>query len=347
MLTQQSTILQFDTSVLDHISAATIHHCQKCKQGMLLHHWKYILTNITHVACWSPFSTHTIRYAQTFLIPTCFSTTLNMLTVDIPTSAAIAVHVMLLSSSGTAPTRSTSLICHGCQRTTACSISYIFPPPTNGVHPSANSSISCNMIAQPFMHQIMTPSWCFPKQEMKSSYMRKFLAVILSPLFSCKWRNKQKLHLTIAKHQHCCHTVNFWNNKVIPTRSDNTQVVCVIEQVCSWCFEVTFSTLWTTRNFAFQLVLKCCILMVHFASSHNVNTKINQWPNLIRSKSKSKNLHKASHQHAAEQFHISDNFIYLQFSLYSGHSRQQNESQDCEFRNTNIIAYFSTIYGTL
>ena len=53
----------------------------------------------------------------------------NMLTVDIPTSAAIAVHVMLPSSSGTAPTRSTTLICHGCRQTTASSISYIFPPP--------------------------------------------------------------------------------------------------------------------------------------------------------------------------------------------------------------------------
>ena len=108
------------------------------------------------------------------------------------------------------------------------SISYIFPPTTNGIHPPANSSIWWDMIIQPFMHEIMTPSWCFPKQEMK---MRNFLAVILSPLFSCKWRNKQKLHLTIAKHQHCCHTVNFSNNKVCPTHNDNTQVMCVIEQV--------------------------------------------------------------------------------------------------------------------
>jgi len=38
MLTQQNTILQFDTSVLDHVSAATIHPLSKCKQGMLLHH---------------------------------------------------------------------------------------------------------------------------------------------------------------------------------------------------------------------------------------------------------------------------------------------------------------------
>jgi len=35
MLTQQSTILQFDTSVLDHVSAATIHPLLKYKQGML------------------------------------------------------------------------------------------------------------------------------------------------------------------------------------------------------------------------------------------------------------------------------------------------------------------------
>ena len=55
------------------------------------------------------------------------------------------------------------------------------PPTTNGVHPPANSSKLCDMIAQPFMHQITTLSWCFPKQEMKSSYMRNFLSVILSP----------------------------------------------------------------------------------------------------------------------------------------------------------------------
>jgi hypothetical protein len=53
----------------------------------------------------------------------------NMLTVDIPMSDAISVHVMLLYSSGTAPTRFTSLIYHGCRHTTASSISYIFPPP--------------------------------------------------------------------------------------------------------------------------------------------------------------------------------------------------------------------------
>ena len=173
---------------------------------------------------------HGIHFAQTFLLPTCFRRMQNMLTVDIPTSAAIAVHVMLLSSSGTAPKRSTSLISHGCRCTTANSISYIFPPRTKGTHPPANSSIRCNTIAQPFMHEIMTPSWCFPKQELKSSYMRNFLAVILSPLFSCKLRNKQQLRLTIAK-QHCCHIGNFSNNKVQPTHSDSTQVVCVIEQV--------------------------------------------------------------------------------------------------------------------
>ena len=104
------------------------------------------------------------------------------------------------------------------------------PPTTNGVHPPVNSSIWWGMIAQQFMHDIMTPSWCFPKQEMKSSYMRNFHAVFLRVLFSCKWKNKQKLHLTIAKHQHCCHTVNFSNNKVRPTHNDNSQVVCVIEQ---------------------------------------------------------------------------------------------------------------------
>ena len=129
MLTQKNTILQFDTSVLDHVSAATIHPLSKCKQRMLLHHWKYTLTNITHVACWSSFSMHGIHFEQTFLLPTCFSRMQNMLTVDIPMSAAIAVHVMLLSSSGTAPTCSTSLICHDCRHTTASSISYIFPPP--------------------------------------------------------------------------------------------------------------------------------------------------------------------------------------------------------------------------
>ena len=32
MLTQQNTILQFDTSVLDHVSAATIHHCQSASK---------------------------------------------------------------------------------------------------------------------------------------------------------------------------------------------------------------------------------------------------------------------------------------------------------------------------
>ena len=105
------------------------------------------------------------------------------------------------------------------------------PTTTYGIHPPANSSIWCDMIAQPFMHEIMTPSWSFPKQEMKSSYMRNFLAVILSPLFSCKWRNKQKLHLTIAKHQHCCYTVNFSNNKVQSTHNNNNQVMCVIEKV--------------------------------------------------------------------------------------------------------------------
>lgn len=54
----------------------------------------------------------------------------NMLTVDIPMSAAIAVHVILLSFSHTAPTCSKSLICHGCRRSTASSITYIFPPPS-------------------------------------------------------------------------------------------------------------------------------------------------------------------------------------------------------------------------
>ena len=32
MLTQQNTILQFDTSVLDHVSAATTHHCQSANK---------------------------------------------------------------------------------------------------------------------------------------------------------------------------------------------------------------------------------------------------------------------------------------------------------------------------
>jgi len=72
---------------------------------------------------------HGIHFTQTFLLATCFGRMQNMLTVDIPTSAAIAFHVMLLSSSGTAPTHSTSLICYGCRHTTARSISYIFPPP--------------------------------------------------------------------------------------------------------------------------------------------------------------------------------------------------------------------------
>ena len=81
------------------------------------------------MACWSSFSMNGIHFAQTFLLPTCFSRMQNMPTVDIPMSAAIAVHVMLLSSSGTAPTHSTYLICHGCRRTTASSISSIFPPP--------------------------------------------------------------------------------------------------------------------------------------------------------------------------------------------------------------------------
>jgi len=126
MLTQQNNILQFDTSVLNHVSAATIHPLSNSKEGMLLHHWKYALTNITNVVFWSSFRIH---FAQTFLLPTCFSSMQNMLTVDIPMFAAIAVHVMLLSSSGTSPTYSTSLICHGCRHTTASSISYIFPPP--------------------------------------------------------------------------------------------------------------------------------------------------------------------------------------------------------------------------
>jgi len=138
----------------------------------------------------------------------------NMLIVDISKSAAIAVHVMLLSSSGTGPKCSTFLICHGCRRTTASSIPYIALPTANSIHPPANNSIWCNMSVQPFMHEIMTPSWWFPKQEMKSSYVRKFLRGILSPLFSCKWRNKQNLRLTIARHQQCCHTGNFWHNKL-------------------------------------------------------------------------------------------------------------------------------------
>jgi hypothetical protein len=46
-----------------------------------------------------------------------------------PCLLQIAVHVMLLSSSRTAPTCSTSHICHGCRHNTASSISYIFPPP--------------------------------------------------------------------------------------------------------------------------------------------------------------------------------------------------------------------------
>ena len=74
----------------DHVSAATVYPLSKCKQGMLLQHWKYTLTNITHVACWSSFGMHGIHFEQTFLLPTCFSRMLNTLTVDIPMSAAIA-----------------------------------------------------------------------------------------------------------------------------------------------------------------------------------------------------------------------------------------------------------------
>jgi hypothetical protein len=84
---------------------------------------------------------HKIHFAKTFLLPTYTKRMQNMFTVDIPTSAAIAVHVVLLSSSGTAPTSSTSLICHGCRCTTASSISYILLPTTNGLHPPANSFI--------------------------------------------------------------------------------------------------------------------------------------------------------------------------------------------------------------
>jgi hypothetical protein len=72
---------------------------------------------------------HRIQFAQTFLLPTCFRRMQNMLIVDISTSAAIAIHFMLLFSSGTAPTCSTSHISHGCRCTTASSISYIILPP--------------------------------------------------------------------------------------------------------------------------------------------------------------------------------------------------------------------------
>jgi len=162
MLTQQNTILKFDTSVLGHTCAATIHPLSKCKKGMLLHHRKYALTNITHVACQSSFSVNGIHFAQTFLLPTCFRRMQNMLTVDIPTSAAIAVHVMLLSSSGTAPTCSTSLICHGCRRTTASSITHIFPPPTMAFTTISSTDLYTNKMSVSTSHAVNNskPSYC-------------------------------------------------------------------------------------------------------------------------------------------------------------------------------------------
>jgi hypothetical protein len=80
------------------------------------------------------------------------------------------------------------------------------------------------------------------------------------------------------------------------------------------CIQIAFSTLRYTRNSAPQTVVKYCILMVYFASCHNVYTKIYQWTNPIKKK-KTKKPHTASHQRVAEQIHISDNFIYF-YSAY-------------------------------
>ena len=108
MVTKENTLLQFDTSVLDHMSAATTHIMSKCKKGMFLYHTKYALTK-SHVEFWSPFNMAVIHFAQSFLLLTYFSRMQNTLAVDILTSATIAVNVKLLSSSGTAPTRFTHL----------------------------------------------------------------------------------------------------------------------------------------------------------------------------------------------------------------------------------------------
>jgi hypothetical protein len=77
------------------------------------------------------------------------------------------------------------------------------------------------MIAQRLKHKIMTPSWRIPKQEIKHSDMRNLVAVILITSISCKWRGKQKLQLTIPKHQLCCQTGNFWNISIRPKHSES------------------------------------------------------------------------------------------------------------------------------
>jgi hypothetical protein len=161
---------------------------------------------------------------------------------------------------------------------------------------SWSSSLILNMKASwSFKRSVLTDqhSTNIPKQWVFSNTnVRTSKSQFTFPLMAVKcWQ--QKWHNTAHVVTYCC-----GQGKVRKTDIKH-------------CIAKAFCTLWTIRYFAFQLVLKCCIIMVYCASSHNVNAKINQWPKFIKSTGNSKNLHKASHQQAAEQFHISDNFIYL------------------------------------
>jgi len=46
IVTKYITTPKFGTSLLDHMSTATIYTLSKCKRGTFLHHWKYTFTNI-------------------------------------------------------------------------------------------------------------------------------------------------------------------------------------------------------------------------------------------------------------------------------------------------------------
>ena len=146
---------------------------------------------------------------------------------------------------------------------------------------SWSSSLILNMKASwPFKTLVLTDqhSTNIPKHCTLQQHQCKKLKVTIHISFN----GFEMLIAQVVKHYICCNLLQ-WRGKGVQNWHKTLYSKIIFHSM-------------DHKNFAFQLVLKYCILMVYFASSHNVNTKMKQWPNLIQFKRKSKNLHKASHQ---------------------------------------------------
>ena len=161
-----------------------------------------------HSACME-----SICFAQTFPFPNCLMRMWNTLAVDIPTFAAVTVHIMLWSSLSMAWTHSTCLSSVDVASMSPQGVSFcMLPPITYGIHRPATVTyngewVPCISIKRSWSSCDVFPSRKWNSYHSANPHVYETSLQLFLVHCSCgSERGNIQLHPTIPQCQYCWHT---------------------------------------------------------------------------------------------------------------------------------------------